>query len=168
LAGVLGVWGAAANATQSGWHLTHVLAGRPAGDAVNTPVAAVTTAMPTTTVPTTVPLRTALAPATTTTTSTPPSTVATTTTVAARTTGATTATTVAVTGSAPATTALSCPNGSYVNVSGDRVCSPYAASTPPAGASAQCKDGTYSLSEHRSGTCSGHGGVAQWLRDLPS
>ena len=31
------------------------------------------------------------------------------------------------------------------------------------GASARCKDGTYSHSVHRSGTCSRHGGVAAWL-----
>jgi hypothetical protein len=43
------------------------------------------------------------------------------------------------------------------------VCRPYAASSPPAGATAQCNDGTYSFSQHRSGTCSGHGGVRQWL-----
>ena len=33
----------------------------------------------------------------------------------------------------------------------------------PPGATAQCKDGTYSFSQTRSGTCSHHGGVAQWL-----
>lgn len=33
----------------------------------------------------------------------------------------------------------------------------------PAGATARCRDGTYSLSQHRSGTCSHHGGVATWL-----
>ncbi len=33
----------------------------------------------------------------------------------------------------------------------------------PYGASALCSDGTYSFSQHRSGTCSHHGGVAQWL-----
>jgi phosphatidylserine/phosphatidylglycerophosphate/cardiolipin synthase-like enzyme len=33
----------------------------------------------------------------------------------------------------------------------------------PAGATAQCRDGTYSYSQHRSGTCSDHGGVATWL-----
>lgn len=38
---------------------------------------------------------------------------------------------------------------------------------PPAGATALCNDGTYSYSQHRSGTCSHHGGVAQWLADLP-
>ena len=30
--------------------------------------------------------------------------------------------------------------------------------------SARCKDGTYSYSKNRSGTCSWHGGVAEWLR----
>lgn len=33
----------------------------------------------------------------------------------------------------------------------------------PAGASAICRDGTYSYSRSRRGTCSHHGGVAQWL-----
>jgi hypothetical protein len=33
----------------------------------------------------------------------------------------------------------------------------------PAGATAKCNDGTYSSSQHRQGTCSGHKGVAQWL-----
>jgi hypothetical protein len=32
----------------------------------------------------------------------------------------------------------------------------------PAGASAQCRDGTYSFSQHRTGTCSHHGGVSSW------
>ncbi len=31
------------------------------------------------------------------------------------------------------------------------------------GPSAICRDGTYSYSKHRSGTCSHHGGVATWL-----
>lgn len=34
----------------------------------------------------------------------------------------------------------------------------------PAGATAKCNDGTYSHSAHRSGSCSGHGGVAEWLK----
>jgi len=38
-----------------------------------------------------------------------------------------------------------------------------AAGAPPPGATAQCQDGTYSFSQHRSGTCSYHGGVAVWL-----
>lgn len=58
----------------------------------------------------------------------------------------------------------SCPNGTYVNSVGNTVCSPYSSpSGPPAGASAQCRDGSYSFSQSRSGTCSSHGGVAQWL-----
>jgi hypothetical protein len=36
-------------------------------------------------------------------------------------------------------------------------------SPAPAGATARCRDGTYSFSKHRSGTCSHHGGVATWL-----
>jgi hypothetical protein len=38
-----------------------------------------------------------------------------------------------------------------------------AGNTDPTGATAKCKDGTYSKSQHRSGTCSSHGGVAEWL-----
>jgi len=34
---------------------------------------------------------------------------------------------------------------------------------PPAGATAKCRDGTYSFSQSRRGTCSHHGGVAKWL-----
>ncbi len=33
----------------------------------------------------------------------------------------------------------------------------------PSGATAKCKDGTYSHSTTHSGTCSKHGGVAEWL-----
>jgi competence protein ComEC len=33
----------------------------------------------------------------------------------------------------------------------------------PRGATAQCRDGTFSYSTHHSGTCSHHHGVAQWL-----
>ena len=33
----------------------------------------------------------------------------------------------------------------------------------PVGATAKCKDGTYSYSQTRSGTCSYHGGVSIWL-----
>jgi hypothetical protein len=38
-----------------------------------------------------------------------------------------------------------------------------AGNTDPTGATAKCKDGTYSKSQHHSGTCSSHGGVAEWL-----
>lgn len=33
----------------------------------------------------------------------------------------------------------------------------------PTGATAKCKDGLYSHAAHRTGACSRHGGVAQWL-----
>jgi uncharacterized protein DUF3761 len=33
----------------------------------------------------------------------------------------------------------------------------------PAGATAQCRDGSYSFSKSHRGTCSRHGGVAKWL-----
>jgi uncharacterized protein DUF3761 len=36
-------------------------------------------------------------------------------------------------------------------------------SSNPAGATARCWDGTYSYSEHASGTCSHHGGVRTWI-----
>ncbi|MEE4418322.1 DUF3761 domain-containing protein [Streptomyces bugieae] len=38
----------------------------------------------------------------------------------------------------------------------------------PAGATAQCNDGSYSYSAHRRGTCSHHRGVAVWLASVPS
>lgn len=40
---------------------------------------------------------------------------------------------------------------------------PTAERVAPPGATALCVDGTYSFSQTRSGTCSHHGGVAQWL-----
>ncbi|HWB21527.1 MAG TPA: DUF3761 domain-containing protein [Gaiellaceae bacterium] len=61
------------------------------------------------------------------------------------------------------TVATSCPTGSYLNVNGACIQGPTASPTVPSGATAQCKDGTYSFSQNRSGTCSGHGGVATWL-----
>lgn len=51
---------------------------------------------------------------------------------------------------------------SYVNVDGVRVPSPMFSKIRPAGATARCRDGSYSLSQHRQGTCSWHGGVAVW------
>jgi hypothetical protein len=35
--------------------------------------------------------------------------------------------------------------------------------TDPTGATAKCKDGTYSKSKHHTGSCSHHGGVAEFL-----
>lgn len=59
------------------------------------------------------------------------------------------------------TNSSSCPNGSYTNSYGKVVCRP---STRNNGtATAVCGDYTYSYSQHRSGTCSHHGGVMYWL-----
>lgn len=52
----------------------------------------------------------------------------------------------------------------YTNSDGQRVHSPVQASSAPAGVTARCRDGSYSFSQHRQGTCSHHGGVAQWLQ----
>src|SRR5438477_80801 len=52
-----------------------------------------------------------------------------------------------------------CRSGYYKNVSGHCVRRP---SSDPSGATAKCRDGTYSYSEHASGTCSHHGGVSRW------
>jgi len=51
----------------------------------------------------------------------------------------------------------------YTNVDGNSVHAPAMSNSVPAGASAVCGDGSYSFSQHRSGTCSHHGGVARWL-----
>ena len=55
----------------------------------------------------------------------------------------------------------------YRDVNG--ACAPqYSPTFPtPGGATARCRDGTYSFSEHRRGSCASHGGVAAWLDDLP-
>jgi Protein of unknown function (DUF3761) len=37
----------------------------------------------------------------------------------------------------------------------------------PVGATAKCRGGTYSYSQHRRGACSHHGGVAVWLKTVP-
>ena len=56
--------------------------------------------------------------------------------------------------------------GYYTNVDGTSVHRPAHTvnNQVPAGASAQCRDGTYSFSQHHRGTCSHHGGVATWLQ----
>lgn len=51
----------------------------------------------------------------------------------------------------------------YTNSDGNLVHSPAFSDSVPSGATARCNDGTYSFSQHRQGTCSHHGGVAQWL-----
>ncbi|MDI1290053.1 MAG: DUF3761 domain-containing protein [bacterium] len=37
------------------------------------------------------------------------------------------------------------------------------APSAPSGATAVCRDGTFSYSQNHSGTCSHHGGVSRWL-----
>lgn len=56
-----------------------------------------------------------------------------------------------------------CPNGTYVNSAGNTVCRPTSSPSRPAGATARCRDGSYSYSQSRRGTCSHHGGVSAWL-----
>ncbi|CAG9246559.1 conserved exported hypothetical protein [Paraburkholderia unamae] len=55
-------------------------------------------------------------------------------------------------------------HGHYVNHDGHGVHSPSRTKdgAVPPGATAHCGDGTYSFSQHHSGTCSRHGGVAEW------
>jgi hypothetical protein len=53
----------------------------------------------------------------------------------------------------------------YTNSSGNVVHSPSSRVDPkqaPVDSTATCGDGTTSYSQHRSGTCSHHGGVAHW------
>jgi hypothetical protein len=56
-------------------------------------------------------------------------------------------------------------HGHYRNKSGDLVHSPAHTKNDkaPRGATAKCRDGSYSFSQHHSGTCSRHGGVENWL-----
>ena len=54
-------------------------------------------------------------------------------------------------------------NGTYVNTQGQTVKRPENCATAPQGATARCRDGTYSLSKSMRGTCAYHGGVAKWL-----
>jgi hypothetical protein len=57
--------------------------------------------------------------------------------------------------------------GYYTNSDGNRVprpCKPASDQQCPQDATALCRDGTCSYSQHHSGTCSGHGGVQSWLR----
>jgi hypothetical protein len=59
--------------------------------------------------------------------------------------------------------AQSCGADSYINARGHCVRRPVQSNSVPRGASAQCRDGSYSFSQSRRGTCSHHGGVARWL-----
>jgi hypothetical protein len=57
--------------------------------------------------------------------------------------------------------AYACNNRHYVNSSGHVVHSPSCGRESPRH-TATCRDGSISYSEHRRGTCSGHGGVSHW------
>lgn len=64
----------------------------------------------------------------------------------------------------PSTGKVNCTsNGTYVNSKGQTVQRPENCSGPPKGATALCRDGSYSFSTSRRGTCSHHGGVGKWL-----
>jgi hypothetical protein len=56
-------------------------------------------------------------------------------------------------------------HNTYQNRDGETVHAPAQSRSGhvPEGATARCRDGSYSFSRHRSGTCSRHGGVASWL-----
>ncbi|WP_348635596.1 DUF3761 domain-containing protein [Sphingobium sp. Sx8-8] len=51
----------------------------------------------------------------------------------------------------------------YTNVNGRSVHRPMRSQSQPSGATARCRDGTWSFSQNHRGTCSHHGGVASWL-----
>jgi hypothetical protein len=56
-------------------------------------------------------------------------------------------------------------HNTYTNRDGNTVHAPARSLSgkAPDGATARCRDGTYSFSRHHSGICSRHGGVASWL-----
>jgi hypothetical protein len=65
---------------------------------------------------------------------------------------------------APATNPVD-PGLGYLNSRGQWIPSPTQTidGVAPDGATARCRDGSYSFSQSRRGTCSWHGGVAEWL-----
>jgi Protein of unknown function (DUF3761) len=75
----------------------------------------------------------------------------------------------------PTAVLASCGKGYYQNSDGQCIPDPSSglppngapglvgSAGPPSGATAVCRDGDYSFSTHHTGTCSGHGGVKQWL-----
>ena len=57
------------------------------------------------------------------------------------------------------------PGQGYINSKGQWIPSPAQTidGQAPDGATARCRDGSYSFSQSRRGTCSWHGGVGEWL-----
>lgn len=55
----------------------------------------------------------------------------------------------------------------YRNANGECVPKPDTSTSLPGRAIAKCRDGTYSFSNHRRGSCAGHGGVAAWMDGIP-
>jgi hypothetical protein len=74
------------------------------------------------------------------------------------------------TAKAPAKTSKAATPSSNAGYSSRKASSPGKAATTaavagaPAGATARCKDGSYSMSKGHSGACSHHGGVDSWLK----
>lgn len=68
---------------------------------------------------------------------------------------------------APASTAAAAPAAMTAKPAAAMTAKPAAAAAPAAmkaeGGTAKCKDGKTVTYTHRSGTCSGHGGVASWM-----
>ena len=71
----------------------------------------------------------------------------------------------AASGSAESPSPRLMEQGHYRNVDGVVVHAPAHTDggAAPAGATAQCRDASWSFSLHHRGTCSHHGGVARWL-----
>lgn len=62
----------------------------------------------------------------------------------------------------PSSTLTSCPSSDcYVNSAGQSFAGPVQSDTPPAGTTVECRDGTYSSSQSRRGTCSHHEGIVK-------
>ncbi|MCK0552615.1 DUF3761 domain-containing protein [Pantoea ananatis] len=55
--------------------------------------------------------------------------------------------------------------GNYTNSDGKQIHKPAhtKSGNAPNGATAKCRDDSYSFSTHHRGTCSRHGGVSEWL-----
>jgi hypothetical protein len=71
------------------------------------------------------------------------------------------ASTPATSAKTPASTAKTAPSTTAAAPEKPIVAAPAGA---PQGATAKCKDGTYSHSKQHSGACSHHGGVAEWYQ----